>query len=46
MFEAQQAMLPTKRGVYARFIPEEKVEVGKRAALAAEHGIAEIWSGN
>ena len=33
MFEAQQATLPTKRGVYARFIPEEKAEVGKRAAL-------------
>ena len=41
MFEAKQATLPTKRGVYARFIPEEKVEVGKRAALAAEHSVVE-----
>ena len=32
MFEAQEATLPTKRGVYARFIPEEKAEVGKRTA--------------
>ena len=39
MFEAQQATQPTKRGLYSRFIPEEKAEVGKRAALPAEHGV-------
>ena len=38
-FEAQQAMLPTKRGLYARFMPEEKAEVGKRAVLPVEHGV-------
>ena len=45
MFEAQQATLPSKRGVYARFIPEEKAEVGKRAALPAEHGVVETVLG-
>ena len=39
MFEAQQATLPMKRGLYARFMPEEKAEVGERAALPAEHGV-------
>ena len=43
--EAQQATLPTKRGVYARFISEEKAEVGKRAALRAEHGMVETILG-
>ena len=37
MFEDQQATQPTKRDLYSRFIPEEKAEVGKRAALPAEH---------
>ena len=41
MFEAQQATLPTKRGVYARFIPEEKAEVGKRACSTASRA----WRG-
>ena len=39
VFEAQQATQPTKRGQYAWFIPEEKAEVGKRAALPEEHGV-------
>ena len=34
-----------ERGVYARFIPEEKAEVGKRAALPAEHGMVETVLG-
>ena len=29
----------------ARFIPEEKAEVGKRAALPAEHGVVETVLG-
>ena len=45
MFEAQQATQPTKRGLYAKFIPEEKAEVGKRAALPAEHGVVETVLG-
>ena len=45
MFEAQQAMQTTKRGLYSRFIPEEKAEVGKRAALPAEHGVVETVLG-
>ena len=55
MYEAQQATQPTKRGLYARFTPEQKAEVGKQAV---EHGMVatvcyycwsacvEIWSGN
>ena len=34
-----------KRRLYVRFIPEEKVEVGKRAALPAEHGVVETVLG-
>ena len=34
MFEAQQATQPTKRGLYARFIPEEKAEVRKRGTAS------------
>ena len=45
MFEVQQATLPMKRGIYARFIPEEKAEVGKRATLPAEHGVVETVLG-
>ena len=37
MFEAQLATQPS---LYARFIPEEKAKVGKRAALPAEYGVA------
>ena len=39
-------MQPMKRGLYARgggggggVLPEEKAEVGKQAALPAEHGV-------
>ena len=45
MFEAQQTTQPTKRGLYSRFIPEEKAEVGKRAALPTEHGVVETVLG-
>ena len=45
MFEAQQTTQPTKRGLYAKFTPEEKAEVGKRAALQAEHGVVETVLG-
>ena len=45
MFEAQQTTQPTKRGLYARFIPEEKAEVGKRAALPAQYGMVETVLG-
>ena len=45
MFEAQQATQPTNRSLYSMFIPEEKAEVGKRAALPAEHGVVEIVLG-
>ena len=45
MFEAQQATLSTKRGLYARFIPEEKAKVGKRAALPTEYGVVETVLG-
>ena len=38
MFEAQQATLPTKRGVYARFIPEEKAEVGSQVTSRSISG--------
>ena len=45
MFEAQQATLPTERGVYTRFIPEENAEVGKRATLPTEHAVVETVLG-
>ena len=42
MFEAQLATQPS---LYAKFIPEEKAKVGKRAALPAEYGVVETVLG-